>query len=450
MKKKLMSLLAALILVCGFPFGASGATLYEPDTEVAANAVYLYNIDTNSVIYAKNESEVKYPASLTKIMTCILALENTKDLDKEIVVLPKYVESELYDYQREHGSISLGGVVAGEELTMRQALYALMLPSANEVAMAIADHIAGSQDSFAQMMTQRAKDLGAKNTNFVNPNGLFDEAHVTTAYDMAQITLHAIGLPGFMDIVSTVTYDSGPTNKHENLNWSTTNYMMVQGNSYYNSRVKGVKTGSLPEAGKCFISTASHGGYTYLLVLMDTPYFQDDGVAMRPDNLAFTDANNIYNWVFDTFEVKTLREHGEYVAEVKVRYNMEQDTVPLMMGSRFSALVPEQVSKTDVTVRAEIPEYIDAPVTKGQYVGEGILMLAGEEIGRVELQAAENVSASQILIVTDFVSNIVGNPKFWLRFGVIFLILLVVYIVLMIRRNRRRRRGGSYRPRRRI
>jgi len=450
--KKLGCVVLILLTAFRFPLGAHGATIYEPTEPVNSDAALLYNLDTDTVIYSKNETDPKYPASLTKIMTCILALENTQNLDTEMVTYPTYVQDELYRYQVANGSVSLGGLVAGEELTMRQALYAIMLSSANEASMSIADHIGGSQEGFVRMMNQRAKELGAKNTNFVNPNGLFDEKHVTTAYDMAQITLHAIELPGFMDIVSTATYESGPTNVHENLTWSTTNYLMIEGNSYYNSNVQGVKTGSLPESGRCFISTATKSGYRYLLVLMDAPYYDEDGNAMNA-NLAFTDANNIYKWVFETFVVQTVKDQGEHVGEIEVRFNLEQDKVLLVTAERFSALVPRQVTKNDVVVKPLIPEYIDAPVTKGQHVGEGILMLAGEEIGRVDLLAYENVSVSNTLVFLDkakgILQAIAGN--FLFKFLIIFLVLLILfYIFVMIQRNKNRKRKGGYRPRRRI
>lgn len=420
-----------------------------PPFEVGAKAAYLYNLDTDTLIYAKNEDEPMYPASVTKIMTCILALENTPDLDGTMATFPTYVQDYLYNYQRQNGVISLGGLLAGEELSMRQLLYALMLPSANEAAMVIADHLGGSQEGFVEMMNKRAKELGAKNTHFANANGLFDENHVTTAYDLAQMTKHAMELPGFMDIVSSSTYDSGPTNKHDNLTWNSTNQMMIQGNNYYYPSLKGIKTGTLPESGRCFVSSATRDGFTYLLVVLGSPYLDAEGKAMQ-NNTAFEDTAKIYDWVFDTYKVKSLMEKGYRVTEIPLRLSMDQDHIPLMAGERFTALVNKSIEASSVTPIPEIPDSIDAPVTKGDKIGEVRLMLNGEEIGRVPLLAAQTVAASPMLVMLEKVKAVMKS--FWFKFGVVFAVaLIILYIVLMIIRNRNRRRyNDNYRPRRRL
>lgn len=421
---------------------------YSPGFEVDAQAVYLYNLDTGTLIYEKDSDKRVYPASLTKIMTAILALENTPDLDNTLVAYPTYVQDYLYNYQQQVGKVSLGGMMAGEELSMRQLLYAIMLPSANEAAMTIADHIGGSQEAFAEMMNKRAKELGAGGTNFVNPNGLFAEEHYTTAYDMAQITMHAMELPGFMDIASTLSYESGQTNKHDNLVWNTTNQMMIPNNSYYYPYLKGIKTGTLPESGYNFISTATRDGFTYLLVVIGGAFFDASG-GQLPNNTAFEVTAKLYDWVFDTFRQKALVEKGKYVAEVPLRLSLDKDYLQLMTGDRFTALIPGDIEVTSVALMPVLPDSIDAPVEKGTQIGEVRLILAGEEMGRVPLLAAESVAASPMMILLERAKEIMRS--FWFKFAVSFLILLVLlYIVLMIIRNRNRRRYGGYRPRRRL
>ena len=427
---------------------------YTPSFVPTAQGVYLYNLDAEEVIYAKNKNEVMYPASLTKIMTCILALENTNNLATEKVVYPQYVQDYLYNYQyvQGNGMVSNAELMAREELTMKDALYALMLPSGNEVAMTIADHVGGSQEGFAAMMNARARELGALNTNFVNANGLFDPNHVTTPYDMALITRHAMELPGFMDIVNTTVYECPPTNIHPNgLVWSSTNLMMSPGSSkYYYAPVQGVKTGSLPEAGYCFVSTAAQDGFTYLLVVMGAPMFDGEGVRV-PERTDFLETKNFYEWVFSSFRVKTLVDKGKHVADIPLRLCQEQDRLRLMTAERFTALLPEDVEVSQVEFEAKIPEFLNAPVEKHTEVGEVTLWLAGKEIGRVPLLAAETVVASPMLILLEKVKEVLRS--FWFKFAVTLLVLLIVaYIALMIVRNRNRSRSSrnNYRPRRRM
>lgn len=441
-------LCGAVLLVIQLAAPVSAAT-YPLGVDVGAQAVYLYNMDTENLIAEKNMNEKMYPASVTKIMTCILALENTPNLDNEKVVYPNYIQDYLYTYQwvEGNGGISLGDLRAGEELTMRQLVYATMLPSANEAAMIIADHIGGSQEGFIAMMNKRAKELGALNTNFVNPNGLFDENHYTTAYDIAQISMYAMTLPGFMEITSTVRYDSGPTSIRENIEWNSTIKMQNPSDTaYYYSGLKGIKTGSVPEAGSCFVSTCTRDGFTYLLVVLGSPYLDENGKALYPIG-SFEDTKNIYDWVFSTFKRKALVEKHTHLQEIKLNLSFEKDHIKLMTGERFTALVPVTTEVSDVTYKADIPESIDAPVKKGDEIGELRLILAGEEVGRVSLLAAESVEASPVLVVLEKIKAVMRS--FWFKFIVILIVLLIIlYIILLILRNRNRRRG--YRPRRRI
>lgn len=449
MKRASFAIFLAVLLLC-LSVPAQAATTYVPDYDVQAEFVYLYNVNTEQAIYEKNAGEKCYPASVTKIMTCILALENTPDLDSEFVTYPTYVQDYLYTYQLTYGGISLADLSAGERMSMRDMLYGLMLQSGNEIAMSIADHIGGSQAGFVEMMNRRAKELGARNTNFVNPNGLFDENHYTTAYDIAQITLHAMSLPGFMDIVSTTSYVAGPTNKHERLEWTTTNMVMIPNSEYYNANVRGVKTGTLPESGRCFVSTATKDGFTYLLVVMNSPYLDEQGLGMS-HNYAFDDANGIYNWVFGNFKVRPIVEMGKYLEEIPLRLSLDQDYLQLMTAERFTALVHKDVDlSTSVTYLYDLPDSVDAPVRRYDKIGTVTLMLHGETIGTVDLLAAQDVAASGVLVLLEKIKGILRS--FWFKFAVVFLVLLIIlYILLMIVRNRnRRRRSSGYKPRRRI
>lgn len=451
--KKISLLLAFLFILTACPVTALAAA---PDRDINASGVYLYNLDADTLVYEKNTDRKHYPAALTTVMTAILAIEYCEeqglDLDATMVTYPNYVQDWLYSYQygeNGHGEVSKGGLMAGEELPMRELLYAMLLASANEASMIIADHIAGSQEDFAEMMTRRAKELGAANTHFANSTGLHDPDHYTTPRDMALIAKHAIGLPGFMDIVLTRSRTYGPTNMHESLTWNTKNLMMLEGDAYYYPALRGIKTGAVEESGNCFVSTATRDGFTYLLVVMGADIYDSDGERYAK-NLAFDDTMSLYEWVFDTYKRKSLLEKGKYVKEIPLRLSSEKDFLQLMTAERFTALVPGDINPDeDVQKIYDLPDYVEAPVNKNDVIGTATLVLAGEVLGTVELVAAETVAASPILLILEQVKAVARS--FWFKFALLFILLLiVVYIVLMILRNRRRRRLTSFRPRRRL
>ena len=441
MKSKLMKTVSILIVtlvmvLCSVPAQAA----YTPDFDLQSETVLLLNMDTGKVMYEKNADARVYPASLTKIMTAILALENVEDLDGTKVALKQYIQDMLYGK-----NASLGGILLGEEVSMRGLLYASMLQSANEASLMIGDYLGdGSLTQFAEMMNDKAKELGCTGTNFVNPNGLHDENHYTTARDMAKIAAYAMQNPEFVEIVNTVSMDIGPTNKHEQLVEITTNKVIVPSSIYYNPAVSGIKTGTLDEAGRCFVSTATKDGFTYLLVLMGAPFYNEDGTFMET-MINFEETNKLYDWVFDSFKVKTVMEKGRYIADVPVRLSYEKDVVGLVADARLTALIPADVETSSVQLVPTLPESSDAPVTKGDSVK---LVLAGEELGEVDLVANESVEMSKILYYYDQAMELLDS--FWAKFAILFVALLVVaYIALMILMNKHNRKRRMNQKRRR-
>lgn len=412
-------------------------------------AVYMVELTTNTLIHSRNADVKKYPASLTKIMTAILTLENIPDLDRELTFT-----AELQDYVYQinvsyGGGISTGGITLNETLTVEQLLYAIMLPSANEAAVILANEIGGgSLETFADMMNQKAAEIGCTNTHFVNSNGLFDEDHYSTAYDMYLITKYALQYEKFREIVSTPSYDTGPTNKQDNLHWDSTNKMIVEGSGYYHPEITGVKTGTLDEAGRCLITTAEKDGYEYLLVMMGAPYIDENGEYISP-NQAFTLTAQFYDWVFDTYKAKTIVEKGDKVSSInKVRLAKDgKDHLQLVSGQTFSALLPDNIDVSNVRriaynldgERIGENDFITAPVEKGTKLGTLKLMLYGSELGEVDLIAGENIEESPLLVTIDTISNLFHS--FWFKFLFLFLLLFVVmYIFLSISRAKRRKK----------
>lgn len=425
--------------------------------------IYMLNLDSGERVYGKDEQARIYPASLTKIMTCIVALENVKDLDNETTHMETYIQNYLYT----NGIDTLGGIYADEYLSIRDLLYAMMLPSANDAAMIIADYVGGGDiEKFCEMMNEKAREIGAKNTNFTNPSGLFDENNYSTAYDLALIAQYAwenekIG-ETFQEIVTTNAYKSKSTTRHpDGITWYSRNRMQQSSQQYYYQGLRGMKTGSLPEQNIThFISTATRDGYTYLLVALNAPIYREADGAQFQDNLAFLDTRDLYNWAFETFTVKTLMTVGQEVAEIDVRLSWDTDHIKLVAADKFAKLVANEVTADSINRETVFPNlssrpskeekgkveyYIDAPVKKGTEVGYVRLLLAGQEIGQVRLVAAETVERSNWLYYVDQAKTFLKSFVF--KFVLIFLIVLVVlYVLLMIIRNHNRRR---YRMKRR-
>lgn len=294
-----------------------------PDEELyQSQGIYLLNVDSGEPVYNRNEMERIQPASLTKIMTALVVLESDHDLDNETTELKTYIQNYLYNLQAGDG-----GIYQGVQFTLRDLLYGSLTQSVNAAAMMLADYVGnGSIEDFCVMMNQKAKEMGAKNTHFSNPTGLYieGEENYTTAYDMALIAQYAMQNEDYMEIANTRVYTAYPTGGPESgITWISTNKMInaADTDGYYYEGLRGIKTGTLPEPGQGvvnFVSTATRDGYTYLAVCLGAPYRSPDG-EIYANNLAFRDTARLYDWAFDSFRVKTLMSVGEEVAGVNVQ-----------------------------------------------------------------------------------------------------------------------------------
>ncbi|PWM26409.1 MAG: hypothetical protein DBX44_00670 [Oscillospiraceae bacterium] len=436
------------LMLCALNLGGSCfAATYTPNFDLAAQSVYLINLDSEMIICEKNADERIEPSSLAQLMTVVLALEQVPDPQTATATMRGYIQDEMYRQNVSLGGIRLAGLYKDEEISIQNLLYAVMIRDANEAAMMIADYVGdGSVPYFVEMMNERAQELGMNNTYFTSPHGLPDSSSYTTARDMAILARHALTLPGFEELMTTTSYDGGPTNINEHLNWTTTNRLMASSSPYYNSAVSGVKTGYHPTLGSYAITLAKQNGYTYLAVLMAST-----GADTINDNDAysvFDETNRLYNWAFSTFRVKTLLEKGKSFGELPLRLSWGKDFLRIMSADNFTALIPDAIEASSIQYDLVVPEYVEAPVEKGQLVGEVHLMLAGEQIGVVAVVSAESAEASRTLLLLDRL--LAMTRTYWFKFIVIFLfVLILLYIALMIIRNRNRRRYGRYNRRRR-
>ncbi len=442
LKKILPCVFCLMILFCGF--GGRARAAFEPPFDVNAEEVYMVNLDTGVVVYAKNETVPRAPASLTKLMTSLLLMENVQDLEGTQVTAPTYVFNELYGINS-----STADIRPRETVTAKTLLYAMMLPSANEAASITADYLGGGNlDNFFYTMNARAKQLGCVNTNFTNAHGLWgmEYDHYSCAYDMYLIAKACYDTPGFMEVASSEKYDMPFTNYHSTPEFASypdaayiiysTNYLQRSTSAIYRSDVHGLKTGSTPEAGYNLVSTATQDGETYMLVVMGTPYEKDE----NGYGLAFSVTSQLYDWAFDNFSVAPALDLSRPLQEVPVKYSSTNDTVLLYPEEPFTTLLPNEADESVLQLEYILPEAVAAPIEKGDVIGAVRLSLAGEELGTVALVSQTDIERSELLYNMARLKAFVGSLYF--RTVVVLLVLLVLgYIILMrslVRRQRLR------------
>jgi len=232
----------------------------SPENLNSPNAI-LVRLEDNTILMQKNSEEIIYPASLTKMMTAVVAIENLSHLEEEITLTNSMFQG-LHD-----ANASMAGFQPGEQVTAMDLLYGVMLPSGAECCIGLADHIAGSEQSFVRMMNQKAADLGMENTHFTNAVGLHEFDHYTTVKDLAILLNYALQNDTFREIFTSFRYSTQPTNKHpQGITFYSTMFEDLNNQNIIHGEILGGKTGYTEEAGLCLASLAEVGKQEYILI----------------------------------------------------------------------------------------------------------------------------------------------------------------------------------------
>ena len=403
-----------------------------------ATAALLVSPDSGMVLYSKNADQKRYPASTTKIMTALLTLENVSNLDETVT-------SEAVDFENVTADSSNAGILLGEQVTVRDLLYALMLPSANEAAYMLARHVGGSWEQFVDMMNDRAAELGCTGTHFCNPCGLHEEDHYTTAHDLYLIAKEAMKDVTFRDIVSTVQHRMAKTNLHEERIIYTTNQLIFssfQPWSYANCL--GIKTGHTSQAGNCFVGYAEYGDAKLFSVVLGC---SDSSKEYPSVAASFTDTKKLCQWGFENFTSKTLARQGEEVTYTKVKLSTDTNQLLLTAKADVVALLPKDLDVKALELVEDIPEEVKAPVKAGDPIGTATYRYNGTDYGTVELVALNDISRSTVLFYADKLSTFFQSIvfKILLLAAAAFFILHIFTHILFggVRRRRNRRKMRS-------
>lgn len=380
----------------------------------------LINLDDDSypVVAQKNIDERLYPASLTKIVTAMVTLENVKD-----VSVKTKMSQAAYDASVGTGA-QVAGITVGEELSVDTLLYLTMVHSACDACEVLAEFVGGTKENFVKMMNDWVKKVGCNDTNFTNPSGLHDDNHYTTARDMSKITLVALKNANFVKYSTTTEYEyKGYTLPHTNL-------MLHPGYvTYYYEYAQGIKTGSTEQAEYNVIVKASKDGYNYLAIVMKSPQQKIKNQSYLT-KCSFVDAKSLFEWAFDSLKYTTIVAKDEVIGEVSVENGKDADTVALVAANDTNVIVPVGLDKSAVIIEIqEKPSSLQAPVTKGQKVCSANIIYGDEVIASVPLVAAKTVELSTFLKVINAIKAFFGLTVVKVILVIAFLaIVLYVYI----------------------
>ena len=380
----------------------------------------LINLDDDSypVVAQKNIDERLYPASLTKIVTAMVTLENVKD-----VSVKTKMSQAAYDASVGTGA-QVAGITVGEELSVDTLLYLTMVHSACDACEVLAEFVGGTKENFVKMMNDWVKKVGCNDTNFTNPSGLHDDNHYTTARDMSKITLAALKNANFVKYSTTTEYEyKGYTLPHTNL-------MLHPGYvTYYYEYAQGIKTGSTEKAEYNVIVKASKDGYNYLAIVMKSPQQKIKNQSYLT-KCSFVDAKSLFEWAFDSLKYTTIVAKDEVIGEVSVENGKDADTVALVAANDTNVIVPVGLDKSAVIIEIqEKPSSLQAPVTKGQKVCSANIIYGDEVIASVPLVAAKTVELSTFLKVINAIKAFFGLTVVKVILVIAFLaIVLYVYI----------------------
>ncbi len=377
-----------------------------PPTVSAISAI-LIDATTGKVLYEKRCHLRRPPASTTKMMTAILAIEQGK-LNSTVCASP-------YACQTQFGSLHLKN---GERLTLRELLYGTILRSANDGAVCIAENVAGTESKFVDMMNEKAKKIGANDTHFVNPHGLYVRDHYSTAYDLAMIARYATGLPEFNKIVGTKTrhIERSINQKDVFIRNTAARFLCKYGGA------DGIKTGYTKEAGHCFVGSATRKGWKLISVVMKS-------------NNSGKDTGAIMNYGFKYYKQVCIHKANQKATTVRVAGG-DDEKIDLVCADNLATIVDKSV---DVRTSTDIKtDEASAPINKGTKLGTLTGYLNGHKVGTVDLVAARSVNRALAATIYRIVRGI-------LSLCAVFIVGYIAYGTAIAQGSRRRRRSISQR-----
>lgn len=404
-------------------------------------AAVLVNAVNGEVMYEHNADMRVYPASTTKIMTALLTLEAIDreeiNLESAFLIMPEMLE----DLPADGSSMLLK---EGEAMTVRYLLEGLLIESGNDAAQALAIIVCGDIETFVQRMNDKAEELGMTGTHFVNPHGLHDDDHYTTARDLSKLTQEAMKNLTFREIVSMTQATIPATDYVGTRTFINTNGLLstIRYTDYYYQYAIGVKTGHTSQAGYCLVSAAKKGNLEVI------------GVAMNceTEKQRHTVSRNMLSYAIDNFKTVTAVTKGDMISEIKVKFGSGSDHTTLSTDSDIMVTIPVDADTDELTLETVTEDYITAPVSRGDEIGTVNVVLNGDVVGSGTLYADTTVKKHPLGFIMQFFSFIWSFMivKIVIIALLIIIIIFIAYMFINIRKNikiaeRRRRVSGKRR-----
>ena len=356
------------------------------------------------VLYERNSDKVLYPASLTKVLTAIVVMEHC-NLEDTVTVNQTAIDSVEYGYVT-------ANLQAGETFTVEELLNILIVSSANDAALVLAEHISGSIENFCKLMNETAVKIGCTNSNFVNPNGVHNENHYSTAHDLALIANYSLKFEELKDLFKKTYYKLPATDLYakDDRIFSSTNELILSGSTNYYKYAKGLKTGFTTPAGYCLIGYASKDGLELITVLLN---------CSTSDN-RYLETEKLFDYGFNNFSFRKFATKGNSVETVSVK-GATKDTkkLNLVLDNDINITVNNDLDISTIKSEIKINDKIKAPVDKGTVLGSVTYTLNG-------IKYSANLIAE----------NDVKSSHLFIKFVVFFLVVFIVLVVLKLRKSK--------------
>lgn len=438
MKKiRYFCLFVAICLLLGL---CAPAALAAGAPATTAKSAIVLDYATGEILNEKNADERRSPASLTKIMTGLLAVEAVEsglcDLD-ETVTAGADCQNGL------DASSSNASIMAGEQMSFRDYLYCAMVVSANEACNVLGSRVSGSISAFVERMNERAAELGCTNTHFSDPNGLSNNEHYTTARELSLVLREALQHESFVEVFCARSYTVPETNLNKARELKSSNALMTddsiyaQYGSFLYAPTLGGKTGYTRQAGYCLASVAEKNGLKILVVVMGCPgpLTEDSTV---PEN--FRDSIRLYDWVFDNYAYQLVLGSAEVAGKAKVARAEGDGLVSLRCQQDVTVLLPNDVDpasrELDITL---YEDRLQAPIASGTVLGEAVIRIDGRRFGPVQLVNAAEVKLSRSEFVHERLASFFAQKAVRIVL-LVLLVLLVLYFALVLRYRALRKR----------
>ena len=396
-------------------FAADNYTVVNENYKISqlntySKALILVESNSGKVLYEKNSDAKMYPASTTKILTAILAIENGK-LDDVTTVKKDAISGIPSGYSSAY-------LKTGEKITIRELLEVFLIHSANEAGNVLAEYVSGSIDEFVKLMNKKLEELGCNNTHFINTNGIQNENHYTTAKDLSTIARYCMKNPTFRSIVAMKECNIPKTNKSDIRIFKNTNSLIDVKSKYYIKDCIGVKTGFTSEAGNCLVSAFNKDGLELISVVLGAPQIKSGESARNLDSI------ELYKYGYANYAVKKIASKNDVIYNMNVKYaNLETKNLDLLLSDDINALV--NVHNNNLSYTIKLNDNISAPISANSVVGTITYTSDG-------INYTKNLIASHDVIKSDI--------PFYIIIGILAfftLIILLIIIIKLIKHNRK-------------